>query len=175
MSKKAIKPCVVLLFVASVVIAQVQSSQEPAAMRTESLLGRIKNYRDMVRVNKDPVDMVESTKFMCAPPSMVYGPHYDPGVVYYINELASQGLKTFSGNKLFPVGSIIVKEKQSKRDGAYLENLGTYNPTRNPAEIKLDLARVNYWIDKGAQPTETVNRLIKASTKAAAAVAADTQ
>ena len=58
---------------------------------------------------------------------------------------------------------MIVKEKQSKRDGAYLENLGTYNPTREPAEIKLDMDRVRYWIGKGAQPTETVGRLIKAS------------
>lgn len=80
-----------------------------------------------------------------------------------------------TGAKKSPSYRIIVKEKQSKRDGAYLENLGTYNPTRNPAEIKLNLARVNYWIEKGAQPTDTVNRLIKASTKAAAAVAADAQ
>ena len=80
-----------------------------------------------------------------------------------------------TGAKKSPSYRIIVKEKQSKRDGAYLENLGTYNPTRNPAEIKLDLARVNYWIEKGAQPTDTVNRLIKASTKAAAAVVADAQ
>ena len=103
---KVFKPCVVLVCVASVVIAQVQSSQERAAMRTESLLGQIKNYRNMFRVNKQPVDMVESTKFMCAPPLMIYGPHYDPGVVYYINELARQGLNTFSEKKLFPVGSI---------------------------------------------------------------------
>ena len=80
-----------------------------------------------------------------------------------------------TGAKKSPSYRIIVKEKQSKRNGAYLENLGTYNPTRNPAEIKLNLARVNYWIEKGAQPTDTVNRLIKASTKAAAAVAADGQ
>lgn len=52
---------------------------------------------------------------MCAPPSLVYGPHYDPGVVYYINEIARQGIKTFSDNKLFPVGSIIVKEKQERK------------------------------------------------------------
>ena len=58
-----------------------------------------------------------------------------------------------------------MKEKQSKRDGAYLENLGTYNPTRDPAEIVLKMDRVRYWIEKGAQPTETVNRLIKANTK----------
>lgn len=66
---------------------------------------------------------------------------------------------------------IVVKEKQSKRDGAYLENLGTYDPTRDPAEIKLDLDRVGYWLEKGAQPTDTVDRLIKQSRKANAAVA----
>jgi small subunit ribosomal protein S16 len=60
---------------------------------------------------------------------------------------------------------VIVKEKQSKRDGAYLENLGTYDPTRQPAEIKLDMDRVRYWIEKGAQPTDTVNRLIRANAK----------
>lgn len=73
------------------------------------------------------------------------------------------------GAKKSPSYRIVVKEKQSKRDGAYLEKLGTYNPTRDPAEIKLDLTRVNYWIEKGAQPTNTVSRLIKATSKAAAA------
>ena len=77
-----------------------------------------------------------------------------------------------TGAKKSPSYRIVVKEKQSKRDGAYLENLGTYNPTRNPAEIKLDLNRVNYWIEKGAQPTNTVNRLIKASNKTQAAATA---
>jgi small subunit ribosomal protein S16 len=94
----------------------------------------------------------------------------------------NSGLRTFAGGKdllaikLMRTGAkkrpsyrIIVKEKQSKRDGAYLENLGTYNPTREPAEIKLDLDRVRYWIEKGAQPTDTVGRLIKASGKAQAA------
>jgi len=61
------------------------------------------------------------------------------------------------------------------RNEKYLENVGTYNPTRNPAEIKLNLTRVNYWLEKGAQPTETVNRLIKASTKAANTAAAEAQ
>lgn len=73
-----------------------------------------------------------------------------------------------TGAKKKPSYRVVVKEKQSKRDGAYLENLGTYNPTRNPAEIKLDLGRVNYWLGKGAQPTDTVSRLIKASSKSQA-------
>jgi len=75
-----------------------------------------------------------------------------------------------TGAKKRPSYRIIVKEKQSKRDGAYLENLGTYNPTREPAEIKLDMDRVRYWMEKGAQPTETVGQLIKASGKEQAAV-----
>jgi small subunit ribosomal protein S16 len=78
-----------------------------------------------------------------------------------------------TGAKKSPSYRVVVKEKQSKRDGAYLENLGTYNPTRNPAEIKLKLNRVNYWIEKGAQPTDTVRQLIKASAKAEQAAAAE--
>ena len=76
-----------------------------------------------------------------------------------------------TGAKKQPSYRIIVKEKQSKRDGAYIENLGTYNPTRNPAEIKLDMERVRYWIEKGAQPTLTVSKLIKTSSKQQAAAA----
>lgn len=74
-----------------------------------------------------------------------------------------------TGAKKQPSYRIIVKEKQSKRDGAYLENLGTYNPTREPAEIKLDMDRVRYWIGQGAKPTETVSQLIKVSGKRQAA------
>jgi len=74
-----------------------------------------------------------------------------------------------TGAKKRPSYRIVVKEKQSKRDGAYLENLGTYNPTRQPAEINLKADRVEYWISKGAQPTDTVRRLIKQAAKNRAA------
>jgi len=73
-----------------------------------------------------------------------------------------------TGAKKRPSYRIVVKEKQSKRDGACLENLGTYNPTRQPAEIKLKAERVRYWLERGAQPTDTVNRLIKQAAKAQA-------
>jgi small subunit ribosomal protein S16 len=79
-----------------------------------------------------------------------------------------------TGAKKRPSYRVVVKEKQSKRDGAYLENVGTYDPTREPAEIKLKMDRVRYWIGKGAQPTDTVGRLIKASSKAEAAAQAVT-
>lgn len=71
-----------------------------------------------------------------------------------------------TGAKKRPSYRIVVKEKQAKRDGGYLEKLGTYNPTREPAGIQLNADRVRYWIEKGAQPTDTVRRLIKLSAKA---------
>jgi len=79
-----------------------------------------------------------------------------------------------TGAKKKPSYRVVVKEKRSKRDGAYLENLGTYVPTSDPAAIDLNLERVRYWIKQGAQPTDTVRRLIKASEKAETAAAAAT-
>ena len=79
------------------------------------------------------------------------------------------------GAKKRPSYRIVVKEKQSKRDGAFLENVGTYDPTREPAEIKLKTTRVNYWMEKGAQPTDTVRQLIKQAAKAESAAAAESQ
>ncbi|MBC7909536.1 MAG: 30S ribosomal protein S16 [Pyrinomonadaceae bacterium] len=72
------------------------------------------------------------------------------------------------GAKKRPAYRIVVKEKLSKRDGAYLENIGTYDPTREPAAVNLNMERAQYWISKGAQPTATVSRLIKSSAKAQA-------
>lgn len=71
------------------------------------------------------------------------------------------------GAKKSPAYRVVVKEKLTKRDGAYLENVGTYNPTRNPAEVKLNLERIHYWIERGAQPTEIVRDLIKSQSKVA--------
>ncbi len=70
------------------------------------------------------------------------------------------------GAKKSPSYRVIVKEKLSKRDGAYVENVGFYDPTRNPAEVRLNMERVQYWIEKGAQPTDTVRQLIKGQRKA---------
>ena len=95
--------------------ANKQNNHQREPVRDGISISEIRDYRKLFRVNQQPLDMVESTKFMCAPPSSAYGPHYDPGVVYYINEIARQGVRTFSERKLFPVGSIIVKEKQERR------------------------------------------------------------
>jgi small subunit ribosomal protein S16 len=60
---------------------------------------------------------------------------------------------------------IVIAEKRSKRDGRYIESVGYHDPS-NPANFKLDRERLSYWIERGAQPTETVRSLIKRSTKA---------
>lgn len=65
------------------------------------------------------------------------------------------------GAKKRPFYRVVVKEKRSKRDGKYLENLGTYDPLAEPADVRLNHERIQYWIGVGAQPTETVTSLIK--------------
>lgn len=65
------------------------------------------------------------------------------------------------GAKGKPFYRVVVKEKRSKRDGKYLENLGTYNPMTEPSTVDLKHERIQYWISVGAQPTETVASLIK--------------
>jgi small subunit ribosomal protein S16 len=72
------------------------------------------------------------------------------------------------GAKGKPFYRLVVKEKRSKRDGKYLENLGTYDPMVQPAEVKLQHERIQYWISVGAQPTETVKSLIKNNPAVAA-------
>jgi small subunit ribosomal protein S16 len=71
------------------------------------------------------------------------------------------------GAKKRPFYRIVVTEKRSKRDGRFVENIGYYDPCRNPADVKLDMERVNYWLKCGAQPTETVHSIIKRTAKAA--------
>ena len=72
------------------------------------------------------------------------------------------------GAKKAPSYRVVVKEKLSKRDGAYIENVGIYDPTRQPAEVRLKMERVNYWLERGAQPTDTVRQLIRQQRKAEA-------
>jgi small subunit ribosomal protein S16 len=79
------------------------------------------------------------------------------------------------GAKKSPSYRVVVKEKLSKRDGAYVENVGFYNPTREPAEIRLKMDRVNYWIGRGAQPTDTVRQLIRRQAKEQAAAQPEAQ
>ena len=75
------------------------------------------------------------------------------------------------GAKNDPTYRIVVADGRSPRDGRFIEELGTYLPARKDADCSLNLARAEYWLSKGAQPSETVRSLIRRQTKAAAAAA----
>lgn len=71
------------------------------------------------------------------------------------------------GAKKAPYYRIVVADSRARRDGRYIEQVGTYNPCTNPKAITLDLESVDKWIANGAEPTEVVARLIEDQRKGA--------
>ena len=65
------------------------------------------------------------------------------------------------GAKKQPFYRVIVADERSPRNGRFIEELGYYNPLTEPATIKIDADKAKEWIKNGAQPTETVNVLLK--------------
>jgi small subunit ribosomal protein S16 len=65
------------------------------------------------------------------------------------------------GAKKKPFYRMVASDQRSPRDGKFIEQLGWYDPLKDPSQVKLDLERIDYWLSKGAQPTETAERLIK--------------
>ena len=74
-----------------------------------------------------------------------------------------------AGAKNAPVFRIVVADGRSPRDGRFIEELGTYHPLKKGNNYTLDVERANYWVSKGAQPSETVASFIKKSNRSAAA------
>jgi small subunit ribosomal protein S16 len=67
------------------------------------------------------------------------------------------------GSKRAPFYRIVVADARSPRDGAFIDRVGTYNPLTQPSEINVDVEKAREWIDKGAQPTHQVKKLLKIS------------
>ncbi len=67
------------------------------------------------------------------------------------------------GAKKAPFYRIIVADSRAPRNGAFVEELGYYNPVSEPVELKVDNERAADWMKKGAQPTDTVRALLKKS------------
>ena len=65
------------------------------------------------------------------------------------------------GAKKSPFYRIVVADSRYPRDGRFIEEIGTYDPTADPAQLKVDAERAQAWIKTGAQPTETVKALLK--------------
>lgn len=65
------------------------------------------------------------------------------------------------GRKKSPYYHIVAADSRKKRDGRIIENLGRFNPVSNPVLVKVDTERVIYWLNTGAQPSETVERILR--------------
>ncbi len=67
------------------------------------------------------------------------------------------------GSKKKPFYRIVVADSRAPRDGKFIEEIGYYDPLKEPAVIKIDAEKANKWLGNGAQPTDTVRMLLKKS------------
>ena len=65
------------------------------------------------------------------------------------------------GQKKAPFYRIIVADSRSPRDGRFIEEIGYYDPTKEPSEIRVDEEAAKKWLANGAQPTQTVEKILK--------------
>lgn len=73
---------------------------------------------------------------------------------------------TRAGKKKKPFYRVVVIEKRRARDSKFVEVVGTYDPLKEPAEIKLKVERVQYWLSQGAQPSDTVRSFLRRQASA---------
>lgn len=74
------------------------------------------------------------------------------------------------GTKKRPLYRIVVADSRRFRDGKFIERVGSYNPLPQNPEVKLDMDRVEYWMGKGARPSDTVRSLITGVRKSATTI-----
>ncbi len=76
------------------------------------------------------------------------------------------------GAKKQPSYRVVVADQHAPRDGRIIENIGFYNPRTDPETVSIDAERARYWLSVGAQPSDTVARLLKATGIVAASAPA---
>ena len=78
------------------------------------------------------------------------------------------------GSKKNPIWRVVVADQRSPRDGRFIETIGHYNPQTEPSTIVIDEERLQHWVARGAQPTNTVKQLVKAHAEGHPAAALPT-
>ena len=78
---------------------------------------------------------------------------------------------TRGGGKKVPFYRVVAADKRSPRDGRFIEQLGVYDPLRDPPEVRIDADRLKHWVSVGAVPSQTVSELMRGLARAAAAAA----
>ena len=74
---------------------------------------------------------------------------------------------TRAGGKKSPFYRVVAADSRSPRDGRFIEQIGVYDPLRDPPEVKLDATRLEHWLSVGAVPSQTVHELIRAVRRTA--------
>ena len=77
------------------------------------------------------------------------------------------------GAKKRPFYRIVATESSSPRDGRFIEQLGIYDPLRDPPEVRIDMPRMDHWLKNGARPSDTVRDLVNKQRRQPAAAAAE--
>ena len=75
------------------------------------------------------------------------------------------------GSKKNPIWRVVVADQRSPRDGRIIESIGHYNPRTEPSTIVIDKERLEHWLSRGARPTNTVKKLMRAPSEAPVAAA----
>ena len=78
---------------------------------------------------------------------------------------------TRAGSKKVPFYRVVAADRRAPRDGRFIEQLGVYDPLRDPVEFRVDEQRLGYWLKNGALPSQTIGELLRRQRKAAAAAA----
>ena len=65
------------------------------------------------------------------------------------------------GAKMAPFYRVVVADSRFARDGRFIEEIGYYDPTKEPSVVKIDAEKAKQWLDNGAQPTDTVREILK--------------
>jgi small subunit ribosomal protein S16 len=75
------------------------------------------------------------------------------------------------GGKKRPFYRVVAADKRSPRDGRFIEQIGVYDPVREPPEVRFDVPRLEHWLSVGAVPSQTVGELIRSARRASASAA----
>jgi len=78
---------------------------------------------------------------------------------------------TRAGSKKVPFYRVVAADRRSPRDGRFIEQLGVYDPLRDPVEFRVKQERLDHWIKNGAVPSQTVGELLRRQRQSAAAAA----
>ncbi len=81
---------------------------------------------------------------------------------------------TRAGSKKVPFYRVVAADHRSPRDGRFIEQLGVYDPLREPIEFRVDEQRLAHWLSKGALPSQTVGELLRRQKRDAGAKPANT-